>query len=704
MSVFRSTLVLVVGFACLCAVACGPTAMASAATCPNAPLRTVGPSAHLPDCRAFELVSPVEKGPASDVWQVAGSGSVAATDGNRVSFLTVEPSPQAVAGPAFPQAVATRGASSWSSIPTAPAIGDQYPPELLRALSEGNCIAYTPDMSECVLSSYAALTPGATEGDEANNLYIANLEKHTYTLLTPDRPLSGVHNAPIAFGNTADALQATPDMGRIVFETDGSYSPETKSKAGSKNVYGWSEGKLQNLGILPELFGHEGVMFGDVTLGSEVEVGSKRNAMSVDGSRVFLTWLGMIWLWERGQKYTRPVSVTEREGGEEFAPGDFVGATADGSSVFFASREKLTADSTAGEEAQTGADQVAGDLYRYDVDSHLLTDLTVDPTPSDTQGAEFQGIVDYSPDGQYIYFVALGRLVPGQGVSGQPNLYLSHDGSTTFIGTLDGQDHAWGEGGEHLNVAMSGSGRVLAFLSAAPLAEGLNNGHTAVYRYDADTKALDCASCDPGGARSTADAGFAAGTYKGGQPNMSSDGARLFFDTADALLPGQDTNGQGDVYELERQGTGSCLQTGGCLYLLSNGKGNEESVFATATPSGEDVFFRTRDQLVGEDTDSRRDLYDARVNGGFPEPAPPPPPCSDEGCRAAPSTPPALVAPGTVGFAGPGNLPTPVLNHGVKSKAKVRPKPGRKTHKKGRKTGRRARKASKHAHTSRRTK
>ena len=37
-----------------------------------------------------------------------------------------------------------------------------------------------------------------------------------------------------------------------------------------------------------------------------------------------------------------------------------------------------------------------------------------------------------------------------------------------------------------------------------------------------------------------------------------------------------------------------------------------------ASVSGNDVFIATGDQLVGSDTDSREDVYDVKVGGGFP--------------------------------------------------------------------------------------
>ena len=65
-----------------------------------------------------------------------------------------------------------------------------------------------------------------------------------------------------------------------------------------------------------------------------------------------------------------------------------------------------------------------------------------------------------------------------------------------------------------------------------------------------------------------------------------------------------------------------------------------------ASPDGSDVFFVTRERLLGWDNDASYDLYDARVGGGFPEPAPEPDPCQGDSCRRSPPLPqaPAPVA------------------------------------------------------------
>ena len=106
-----------------------------------------------------------------------------------------------------------------------------------------------------------------------------------------------------------------------------------------------------------------------------------------------------------------------------------------------------------------------------------------------------------------------------------------------------------------------------------------------------------------------------------GRP-LSDDGNRLFFEAFDALAP-QDTNGVGDVYEWEAQGSGSCQKAGGCISLISTGKSPEESKFVDASANGDDVFISTDSSLLPQDP-GLIDIYDAHANGGFPPPPGPP--------------------------------------------------------------------------------
>ena len=201
-----------------------------------------------------------------------------------------------------------------------------------------------------------------------------------------------------------------------------------------------------------------------------------------------------------------------------------------------------------------------------------------------------------------------------------------------------------------------------------------------MYLYDAATNSLRCITCRPSGARPMGESRISATKVRernvepGGRfvpptishlsRNLSADGKRLFFESDEALTPA-DTDGKRDVYEFELVGSGTCTSStgayvpaaGGCIYLISTGKGQGDSYFYEASANGDDVFFTTDDQLVGQDADGFVDLYDARVDGGLAaqNPPPSPPPCSGDGCKGSSTAAPAGQGPGSSSFSGPGN-------------------------------------------------
>ena len=79
----------------------------------------------------------------------------------------------------------------------------------------------------------------------------------------------------------------------------------------------------------------------------------------------------------------------------------------------------------------------------------------------------------------------------------------------------------------------------------------------------------------------------------------------------------QDTNGRQDVYEWEREGTGTCTAAsavnGGCIYLLSGGTSEADSWFIGSSESGDDVFVASRAHLAPQDGNEAFNLFDARV-------------------------------------------------------------------------------------------
>ena len=263
------------------------------------------------------------------------------------------------------------------------------------------------------------------------------------------------------------------------------------------------------------------------------------------------------------------------------------------------------------------------------------------------------GVDGASEDGSYVYYGAAGGL------------YVDHleDGTwtPTFIAHEQGP-----------RSRVSPDGHWLAFLSKEQLTgydnRDANSGQPdeEAYLYDAETRSLTCASCDPTGARPVGTPETQAGLVVGGgkpppstrwlsaelpdedfmegggvvryQPRFLSDSGRLFFESYDALVP-KDINGTWDVYEYEPEGvpagehactpssaSGSVVykparvfeaqgQTGeegaGCVGLISSGESQEESVFLDASETGSDVFFMTTGKLAPQDFDDSYDIYDA---------------------------------------------------------------------------------------------
>ncbi len=224
-------------------------------------------------------------------------------------------------------------------------------------------------------------------------------------------------------------------------------------------------------------------------------------------------------------------------------------------------------------------------------------------------------------------------------------------------------------------------------IDISPAAKGAHDEE--VYLYDASTGRLVCASCNPSGERphgvfdtQTGGEGLGllvdrpetwaerwiAGSLPGWtlsqlagtsgprtehQPRYLSNSGRLFFNSADALVPGVSSRtraeeiggsvqqvGVDNVYEYEQRGEGGCASEPGCVALISSGTSEHESAFLDASEGGADAFFVTAAQLVPQDTDNSLDIYDARICGTVDsEPclkpkAGPPVQCTGEGCRA----------------------------------------------------------------------
>jgi hypothetical protein len=161
------------------------------------------------------------------------------------------------------------------------------------------------------------------------------------------------------------------------------------------------------------------------------------------------------------------------------------------------------------------------------------------------------------------------------------------------------------------------------------------------------------------------------------QRYLSSDGRYVFFTSSQGLVP-RDTNGLPDVYEYDLVAKE--------VRLLSSGTGDRGSWFEDASADGGNVFFLTKQKLTGWDTDGLIDLYDARVNGGFPEPSAPPVACEGDACQGVPSAAPAFNT--ASGFSGLGNRRPTTPATSKKKKTKARRHAKRRGHARGKRSRR----------------
>lgn len=648
--------------------------------CPgNAAFRT-GPSARLPDCRAYELVSPLDKNNGDVDAPTSSFGFPArlyqsATSGDKLAYSSSRAFGDPAAAPYTSQYIAQRrprgdAREGWSSEPLAPP-GDK----LALGVFDNQFRAFSPDLCTAWLRhDYGgpALAPGAVASYP--NLYRQDLcGTGGYELLTPVKP--PVQDADQYFSLELRGFSADGSHAVYVANDDLVDEAPQINDAGSNvlQAYEYAAGELRFVCILPDgtPTAKACVVGGGADSRGLGRTPNLHNAISEDGSRIY--WTAYTGISGNGQIYLR-IDGQETVAVSQSVPTDagarFWSAAADGSKAIFT--------------IEDGSSPLNDNLYVFELSAG-------DPgTSKSTLVAEdVQGVLGASEDATHVYFASTNALAGGA-VAGKPNLYLHEEGvGTSFVMTLSPDDlHALSRfnpvGDEPVfhPARVTPDGRHAAFMSSVrPTPTGYDNidansGEPAaeVYLYDADAAELACVSCNPTGARPSGREGLGEDPWIAAKiPSwqrslyatrpLSDDGRRLFFESFEELVP-RDTNGRQDVYQWEAKGAGDCdeadatfnADSGGCVDLISSGESSREAAFADASPDGDDVFFTTLSSLVPQDY-GLIDVYDARVGGGFPPPAAPRKPCEGEACQSPP---------------GPPNDPTPG-SAVITGKAKLRP-------------------------------
>lgn len=369
----------------------------------------------------------------------------------------------------------------------------------------------------------------------------------------------------------------------------------------------------------------------------------------------------------------------------------FKGASEDGSRVYFTSTEPLTPGASAtGKKlylATLGCPSGEAPCEPAGMEVTSLTDVSRSLTPNEPD--EVQGVVRIAPDGSRAYFVARAAITQEPNaqselsVKGADNLYAydAVTGEIAFIGDLcsgaalsgaveDPRCPADPAAAEFNDVVLWESapeaqaggpdGRYFVFATDARLLPGDTDNAKDVYRYDAASGELQRISIGASGFDANGNAGdtdatipraqllassFSSHGNEMSERAVSADGTRIVFTSAANLT--SDAKGSFiKVYEWHE----------GQVALISGGNAQADDQQAVISPSGRDIFFTTTQGLVPEDLDGVADVYDARLEGGFPPPPAPRQPCSGDACQGPLTSPPPLLVPGSVSQAAGENL------------------------------------------------
>ena len=600
--------------------------------CPNAHVRQQTGSNYLPDCRAYELVSPPRAGsiqlfpgdllfrlPLSspltqpDVkarYQNAGT----ATSPSRFGYFGAFGGLKGSGAPNFllDHYVASRTATGWET--TFPGLkGDE------SGISwKGQC-SVTFDL--CL--DYAIDLSPTNNFGRAPFPYMWDVSGEFITRLPTNFKV-----VPEADHLTGDEVPSG-DFSHFVFSSsDLAFAPgglETEPGSAYDNAIG-----PKTVSVISRMPGGGDIPQDAGTAGEYVKI----PALTNNGSHILMSTVapgGRVNLFMRVND-----AITY-----EVSPGvgvEFLKMSTDGSKVAFMSQSVLTPE-----------DQDSSrDIYIWDEATQDVTLVTTGNGKgnSDACNANWTGSCNVAPitserpdiddimssDGD-VYFYSPEQLDPeNPGVFNQRNLYHLDDGTVQYVTTFD-------PGTQANRMQIAADGEHAAFLTKAKLTgyesdyfDKFGNLQTAreMYVFDAGTGEVQCASCNPSGAAPSVlrpdppgnlTGAVSADTLASKNGRFMSDDGRVAFATSEQLSP-RDSNEIIDVYEY----------VDGRPQLITAGNGDRDLFPSLAilipgvntgleavSRDGRDIFFSTYDTLVQQDQNGEFiKMYVARTGGGFP--------------------------------------------------------------------------------------
>jgi hypothetical protein len=703
---------------------------ANMASCPQSTEESPGFRTYLPDCRAYELVSPAYTGGfpiGGEFFNTKGLAPVAASGQSVVGvslgvFGGAEYSYLEGNTLGIPYAF-SRDTGGWETQPLVPKLSQLPSPAAL-------------DFSASLETSLwqSGDNPAFTEPTAPSRLYLRDLRGQITDVgpMSPAVP-EGEDNQPIYVGSSADlsriGLEYQRGEGATTVQNplwpgDQTVSP-TNGAGQTRSLYEYARPGAAE----PSLVGvrnSESVEAAAEKLGKArineaadqistcgIELGSgagknRYNAIAPSGFGIFFTAVAAPCT-ESGtgpsinELYVRvggthtlalsepPLSLPGRacagpcaeaqneENGFSRSPAVFAGASESGTRVYFTTTQPMV---------NADRDQAA-DLYMEELSESEVTRIVdvsqgdgTDPSPG--EGASVLGVPRVSEDGSRVYFVAEGILTTVANANGESataggkNLYVYdvEDGATNFVAGVASADEPLLWGAENARYAQTSApdGRFFIFVTGAhPRGTGDTSGNGEevgqLFEYDAVERTLTRVSIGQQGQYLCATTGVVEEGYNCNgnvqqashaptislqafyasrdlafgphtQINVTADGTVFFLSSA-ALTPGARNGypnfepGLQNIYEYRN----------GRVFLISDGveppssapgsRVQSKTSYLSATADG-GVLFLTAESLVPQDANSQVSMYDAHVDGGFPETVARSG-CSGQSCRGAES-------------------------------------------------------------------
>jgi hypothetical protein len=672
------------------------------AGCPNHSVRQQTRAGYLPDCRAYELVSPGQAG--GTFLFPEGPNSAYASSTGRLAFAgffnaipdSGEPMVGSLNGDLY---VSSRTDSGWTTryvgIPGSHSLSQSAP---WAQYYEGQGPTNIP--SDIAMDRYLVwdrgqkgfFPGGILEGSYAPYMY-DNQGNFLRRLPTNVEEIEGA-TKDVTDGGFTGYERPSPDFSHYVFTSTSLVFAEGGLTEAPGSVY---DNNIEDETVkvvsktpagepiprdpgAPPLFRPNG--------GTEPEY-LKVPAVSDDGSHILMSTMGPGSLHAQVAREPSHLYMSVNAAVfYEVSLGDDMenhvvnleGMTSDGSKVYFTSAEQLTADDTdnsvdlfqwsenGGAPTVTRVSTGTGETGNSDSCEVAWTsncDVEVVPVDESTFAVEGNGPpTDNAIDDETgeVYFYSPEELDTTHGAFGSRNVYVYREGRPRHVATLEPSKPL-------RRIQVTPDGQHMAMITNSRLTAYDNNSASEMYTYEPATRTTVCVSCRP-------DGGFPESQVEGSlNGRFLTDDGRAFFSTGDALVP-RDSDGIQDVYEF----------VAGRPQLITTGTGEASQSQNTFTglvgvsADGTDAFFATNDTLVAADENGPfLKFYDARSNGGFLLPDPPTPCVAADECHGKETDAPAPLSIGTGAALGAGGNTKSATKKrcstkGKKSKRKCRKK------------------------------